>query len=72
MKQSDFSKFNDGELYIIRNNLITYKTQKLPKEIQEYINPDTLLIGNLHTRIMRCISLIDHEIVDRFVNKFKQ
>jgi len=67
MKQKDFKKYDNYNLCEIRNNLIAQSINKLPIEIKNFVNKTNPIVGNEYTRIMRCISLIDHEIIDRFL-----
>ena len=70
MKQNDFKQYSDYKLYLIRKNLILHKfsSDEIPESIKSYVNDSKIVVGSSHTRAMRCVSLIDNEIVSRFVN----
>jgi len=72
MKQIFFEKFSDNEIRTIRMLLIeSYDVinVKLPEDIKVFLNRENNQIGNLFTRINRCLSLIDRECVRRFLNQ---
>lgn len=72
MKQKDFKEFNDDILYLIRQNLLKQNYKDLPIKVLKYINTPNPHIGSITTRAMRCVSLIDHEIVNRFLLKHEK
>jgi hypothetical protein len=68
--------YTDNELRETRNNLYYALTNiklvdKLPKPLKTYINTENPHGGNESTMIVRCISILDREIVNRFVNQTK-
>lgn len=74
IKIETYKNYTDNELRVSRNNLYYALTDdkfidKLDKKLQSYINTENPQGGNKSTRIGRCISLLDREIIHRFVNQ---
>ena len=72
MKQVFFEKFSDKQLRMLRiqlNDSFIKVNENLPDEIKTYINKENQSYGNVMTRTNRCITIIDHECVRRFLNQ---
>lgn len=69
MKIENFNNESDDRLRQIRHNLIINNIEELPQCVGKYITTDNPQIGDEYTRTIRCIHLIDKEIVRRFIDK---
>lgn len=72
MRQNHFEQYKDNELRKIRKILgesFNEVDETLPVEIKEFIKSENPVIGNVMTRIGRCMSLVDRECINRFINQ---
>jgi hypothetical protein len=69
MKSEDIKFYTDDELRSIKNNIACKKYGDLPYKLGNYILTENPQIGTEFTRALRINSLIDVEIVKRFMNK---
>jgi predicted lipid carrier protein YhbT len=67
IKKESFLKYTNEELRAIRNNLAEMNINALPRQLQDFIHTENPIVGNLQTRINRCISTLDREIIARFM-----
>ena len=71
MKVVDFNDYSDSQIKELRIKLSNPNPEKdkmLPPKIFEFLNKETPQIGNVQTRVVRCINLLNQQIVSRFLN----
>ena len=70
MKVVDFNDYSDSlikEVSIKLRNLNPEDDKSLPDEIFNYLNKDNPQVGNVQTRTLRCINLLNQQIISRFL-----
>jgi hypothetical protein len=67
IKKESFFEYTNDQLREIRNNLAEHNIDALPEKLRIFIGTENPIVGNTQTRINRCVSTLDREIVARFI-----
>jgi hypothetical protein len=72
MKAVNFNHYSNSkirEVSIKLRYLNPENDKTLPVEIFNFLNKENAQVGNVSTRISRCISLLNQQIISRFMNE---
>lgn len=70
MKVIDFNNYSDSQIKEVSLKLRQLNPEDdktLPSEIYDYLNKENPQVGNIQTRTLRCISLLNNQIISRFL-----